>query len=269
MHPEAGPVGQVVERLRARFGEAPATALVLGSGLGDLVARLEGATRAPYAELGLPVSAVAGHAGALSVGGLGGVRVAVLAGRVHLYEGWTPAEVVRYVRALAAWGVRQVVITNSVGGITPGLDPGALVVVTDHVNFQGRNPLYGEAYGTRFPDLSRAYDPDLRAHLHAAADALGVPVKAGVLAAMLGPSYESPAEIRMLARMGVDVVGMSTVPEVIAAAEIGLRCAVVSLVSNHAAGLAAQPLTHEEVTEAAREAAGRFGALLTEAVRRF
>lgn len=269
MHPETAPVNEIAERLRARFGAAPATALVLGSGLGGLVASMAAEGRAPYAEVGLPTSSVAGHASEVVVGGLGGQRTAVLAGRVHLYEGRSPAEVIRYVRVLHRWGVQRLVITNSVGGITEGFDPGLLVLVTDHVNLQGRNPLYGEAYGTRFPDLSRAYDADLRAHLHAAAAEVGVPVREGVLAAMLGPSYESPAEIRMLARVGVDVVGMSTVPEVIAAAEVGLRCAVVSLVSNHAAGISRTPLTHEEVTEAAREAGSRFAALLTAAVRRF
>jgi purine-nucleoside phosphorylase len=269
MHAETAPVDEVVARLRARFGGAPETALVLGSGLGGLVDAMVVAGRAPYAELGLPGSTVAGHASELVVGELGGHRIATLAGRVHLYEGRSPAEVVRYVRVLHRWGVRRLVITNSVGGITAGMDPGVLVVVTDHVNFQGRNPLYGDAYGTRFPDMSRAYDPELRARLHAAAAAARVPVRDGVLAAMLGPSYETPAEIRMLARLGVDVVGMSTVPEVIAAAEVGLRCAVVSLVSNHAAGISLTPLTHEEVTAAAREAGARFAALLTEAVRGF
>jgi purine-nucleoside phosphorylase len=269
MHAEKAPVDAIVAELRRRFGGAPEVALVLGSGLGGLVGSMQVEGRAPYSEVGLPASSVAGHASEIVVGALGARRAAILAGRVHLYEGRSPAEVVRYVRALHAWGVSTLVVTNSVGGISPGFDPGLLVVVTDHINFQGRNPLYGEAYGTRFPDLSRAYDPDLRAHLHGAAAAVGVPVRDGVLAAMLGPSYESPAEIRMLARLGVDVVGMSTVPEVIAAAEVGLRCAVVSLVSNHAAGISLTPLTHEEVTAAAREAGARFSALLVEAVRRF
>lgn len=269
MHAETAPIEEVVGVLRARFGAAPPTALVLGSGLGGLVSTMEVTGRAAYSELGLPSSSVAGHASELVVGTLGGERCATLAGRVHLYEGRSPAEVIRYVRVLHRWGVQRLVITNSVGGITEGMDPGVLVVVTDHVNFQGRNPLYGEAYGTRFPDLSRAYDPDLRRRIHEAAVASGVPVRDGVLAAMLGPSYETPAEIRMLARIGVDVVGMSTVPEVIAAAEVGLRCAVVSLVSNHAAGISRTPLTHEEVTATAREAGARFATLLTEAVRRF
>lgn len=267
-HPEAGPVAEVAEKLRARFGVAPPTAVVLGSGLGTLVDRMTVVDRAPYAELALPASTVAGHASEVVRGRLGRAELVALAGRVHLYEGRSPAETVRYVRALHRWGVQHLIVTNSVGGITAGMDPGTLVVVSDHVNFQGRNPLYGPAFGTRFPDLSDAYDRGLRRVLKDAAAAAGVPVKEGVLAAMLGPSYESPAEIRMLAVLGVDVVGMSTVPEVIAAAEVGLRCAVLSLVSNKAAGIADHALTHEEVTAAAHEAGGRMARLLSEAVQR-
>lgn len=269
MHPETGPVNDVAERLQATFGEAPPTAVVLGSGLGGLVRSLQDARRAPYSEVGLPASTVVGHASEIVRGRLGSAEIVALAGRVHLYEGREPAEVIRYVRALHRWGVKRLVVTNSVGGITPGMVPGTLVVVTDHVNFQGRNPLYGPAFGTRFPDMSTAYDPGMRAVLHEAAAAVGVPVKEGVLAAMLGPSYETPAEIRMLGRLGVDIVGMSTVPEVIAAAELGLRCAVLSLVSNLAAGISQHALSHEEVTAAANEAGGRMVSLLSEAIVRF
>ncbi|MEZ4236090.1 MAG: purine-nucleoside phosphorylase [Myxococcota bacterium] len=268
MHPEQGPVAQVAQRMRERFGEPPRIAVVLGSGLGTLVSAMEGPSRAPYAELGLPTGTVAGHASELVVGTLGRHRVGLLAGRVHLYEGRPAGEVVRYVRALRAWGVGGLLLTNSVGGITPGFDPGTLVIVTDHLNLQGTNPLCGPAYGERFPDLSRAYDPGLRETIAQAAAARGIEVRQGVLAAMLGPSYESPAEIRMLGRLGADIVGMSTVPEVIAAAEVGLRCAVVSLVSNHAAGIADHPLTHAEVTEAARAAGDRLAALLAEVIGR-
>lgn len=266
MHPEQGLVADVARRLRERFGPPPAVAVVLGSGLGGLVARLDALERAPYSELGLPQSTVAGHASELVYGRLADRPVAVLSGRVHLYEGRSLGEVVRYVRALHAWGVRALLLTNSAGGITDGLDPGTLVIVTDHLNFQGTNPLVGPAYATRFPDLSRAYDPELQDLLAAAATANGIDVRRGVMAAMLGPSYETPAEIRMLRTLGADVVGMSTVPEVIAAAEIGLRCAVLSLVSNRAAGLADHALTHVEVTTAAREAGDRLGALLAHAI---
>lgn len=266
MHPEEGPVADAARRLGETFGAPPLVAVVLGSGLGGLVAKMSDVRRAPYAELGLPQGTVAGHASELVYGRLGEVPVAVLSGRVHLYEGRSPAEAVRYVRALARWGVGALLITNSVGGISPGFEPGTLVVVEDHLNFQGTNPLCGPAFGVRFPDLSAAYHPELRAILADAARGLGIEVRTGVLAAMLGPSYESPAEIRMLAKLGADVVGMSTVPEVIAAAELGLRCAVLSLVSNRAAGLSGHPLTHEEVTLAARAAGDQLAALLAAAI---
>jgi purine-nucleoside phosphorylase len=268
VHPEQEPVAGAVRKLADRFGEAPRIAVVLGSGLGSLVGRMTEVIRAPYEALGLPTGTVAGHASELAVGKLGERRVGVLSGRVHLYEGRPAAEVVRYVRALHAWGVRALLLTNSVGGITLGFDPGTLVIVTDHLNLQGTNPLCGPAYGERFPDLSRAYDPDLRARIADAADSLGIDVRQGVLAAMLGPSYESAAEIRMVGGLGADVVGMSTVPEVIAAAEIGLRCAVLSIVSNRAAGLTDRPLTHDEVTEAARAAGDRLAALMAEVIGR-
>lgn len=266
MHPEQGPVADVARRMRDRFGAPPAVAVVLGSGLGGLVARMDAVERAPYTELGLPQSTVAGHASELVWGRLSDRPLAVLSGRVHIYEGRAPAEVVRYVRALHLWGVRALLLTNSVGGITDGFDPGTLLIVTDHLNFQGTNPLIGPAYADRFPDLSRAYDPGLQQILTRSAAAVGIEVRRGVLAAMLGPSYETPAEIRMLRTLGADVVGMSTVPEVIAAAEIGLRCAVLSLVSNYAAGMTGNPLTHEEVTGAARAAGDRLGALLAHAI---
>jgi purine-nucleoside phosphorylase len=268
-HPEEAPVAEAASRLERTFGAAPPTALVLGSGLGGLVGKLEDAKRAPYSDLALPQGTVAGHASELVRGRLGHAEIAVLSGRAHLYEGRGPAEVVRYVRALHRWGVKRLVLTNSVGGISPGLDPGALVIVTDHLNCQGRNPLHGPAFGERFPDLSVAYDSGLRRILAEAAAAVGVPITTGVLAAMPGPSYETPAEIRMLRVLGVDVVGMSTVPEVIAAAELGLPCAVLSLVSNRAAGLAGHPLSHAEVTDAARAAGDRLAAVLAEAITRF
>lgn len=268
MHPEEEPVAEVARRLQQRLGDAPGTAVVLGSGLGGLVARLSGAVTVDYADLALPQSTVPGHASRVVRGRLGAAELVVLSGRVHLYEGRSPAEVVRYVRALHRWGVKRLLLTNSVGGIREGLEPGHLVIVTDHLNLQGRNPLCGPAFGTRFPDLSAVYHPELRQVLAQAADATGVPIRHGVLAAMLGPSYETPAEIRMLRTLGADLVGMSTVPEAIAAAEIGLPAAVVALVSNRAAGLAGHPLSHEEVTEAAQLAGERLASLIAAAVER-
>jgi inosine/guanosine/xanthosine phosphorylase family protein len=251
-HSEEAPIREAADRLAARFGEPPATAVVLGSGLGPVVDRVLEAREAPFGDLGLPGSTVPGHAGRVVVGFLQKQRVALLSGRVHLYEGHPPPVLVRGVRALAKWGVQRLILTCSVGGITEGLEPGTLVLVTDHLNLQGANPLTGPAYGDRFPDVTRAYDPALRGLLRACGQAAGLRLVDGVLAAMPGPAYETPAEIRMLRALGADIVGMSTVPEVLAAAEIGLSCAVVAVVSNRAAGLATAPLTHAEVTDQAR-----------------
>ncbi len=261
-HPEDGPVGEAADRLAARFGAAPATAIVLGSGLGPVVDRVLDPVVAPFPELGLPGSTVPGHAGRVVVGRLQRHRVALLSGRVHLYEGHPPPVLVRGVRALAKWGVKRLILTCSVGGITDGLEPGTLVLVTDHLNFQGANPLTGPAYGVRFPDLSGAHDAAIRSVLRASGARAGLSLRDGVLAAMPGPAYETPAEIRMLRTLGADIVGMSTVPEVVAAAEIGLPCAVLAVVSNRAAGLTGNPLTHEEVTAAAQIAAHGLAATL-------
>ena len=268
MHPEQEPVARAAGLLTERFGEAPPTGLVLGSGLGGLVERLTHVSRASFESVGLPQSSVAGHAGEVVRGRLGAAEVVMLSGRVHIYEGWTPDEVVRYVRALHRWGLRQLLLTNSVGGISDGFDPGTMVVVTDHLNLQGTNPLVGLPFGERFPDLTTAYDPELRRILTDASRVTGFPLLQGVLAAMLGPSYETPAEVRMLKTLGADVVGMSTVPEVVAAAGIGLRCAVLAMVSNRAAGLGDHALSHAEVTETAIEAGDRLAATLIEAIGR-
>ena len=254
MHPETEPVRASAEAFRAAFGEPPSTAVTLGSGLGLLVDAMTDTQAVPYPELGLPAAGVAGHAGVATVGTLGGERIVAMAGRKHLYEGVSAGEVVRYVRALHAWGVGQLLLTCSVGGITQGLDRGHLVVVTDHLNMQRTNPLIGPAFGTRFPDLSKAYDPAVRAALLAAAESVGAPAHEGVLAAMNGPAYETPAEVRMVGMLGADIVGMSTVPEVLAAAEVGFRAAVLAVVSNPAAGLTDEPLTHDDVTQTAKAA---------------
>ena len=266
------PLQVAVDALRARFGPPPVAGMVLGSGLGGLVAELQDADGAPYEELGLPATGVAGHAGKLVVGQLGGVRVAMLSGRKHLYEGCSTDEVVRAVRALSLWGVGRVVLTSAVGGIGDGLDPGELLVITDHLNFTGQNPLRGpnlDALGPRFPDLGTAYDPALRAQILAVAAEQGVTLHQGVLAAMPGPSYETPAEIRMLSVLGAAVVGMSAVPEAIALAHMGTPLLALGLVSNRAAGLSDGPLSHEEVTEAAALAGKRLAAVLRGLVARW
>jgi purine-nucleoside phosphorylase len=252
MHPEAGPVDAVVRSLRAHLGEAPPIAIVLGSGLGGLVSRVTVRASVGTDTLQLPQSTVSGHAGKLVIGRLGDADVAILSGRIHGYEGYTPAETVRYVRALHRWGVRRLLLTASVGGISEGLVPGALMVVTDHINWQGKSPLTGPQWGpVRFPDMGKAYDPTMRAALHESAREHGITLRDGVYVATLGPSYETPAEVRAARVVGGDVVGMSTVPEVLAAVEAGLPVAALAVVSNLAAGLSDAVLTHEEVTEIA------------------
>lgn len=269
-HPEEGPVQAVVDRLQATFGDPPDTAIVLGSGLSLLLERMDVETRAPFPDLALPGSAVVGHAGEAVLGTLGGTKILAMAGRVHLYEGWTPGELVRGVRALHRWGLRELVLTCSAGGISDEMQPGTLAVITDHLNFQGTSPLIGPTWGeVRFPDMSTAYHPRLRAAVKQASVDLGLPVQAGVYAAMMGPAYETPAEIRMLRTVGADLVGMSTVPEILAAAGCGLPAVAIAMVSNRAAGLSAQPLTHEEVTETAQAAADSFAKLIEASIARF
>ncbi|MEZ4316515.1 MAG: purine-nucleoside phosphorylase [Myxococcota bacterium] len=267
-HPEVDQVTKAAEALEAALGPAPPLAIVLGSGLGAVVDRFENPTSLPSTEVNFPQSTVSGHAGRLVRGTLGGTEVVAVSGRVHLYEGLPLDLVVRGVRALHRWGVRRIVFTASVGGITEGLDPGELMLVRDHINLQGRNPLTGPAYGTRFPDLTEAYDPQLCDILLDSADATGIQLHEGVYAAMPGPSYETPAEIRMLRTLGADVVGMSTVPEVIAANEIGFAAAAIAVVSNRAAGLSGGPLTHDEVTESAHNVAVGLAALFAHAAPR-
>lgn len=257
---------ETAARLREALGPPPKTAVILGSGLSGVAASLDPETaRFPYAELGLPATGVSGHAGALIRGRLGGEDVVLLAGRVHAYEGHPMARVVAAVRAIAGWGVQDLLVTSAVGGLVPDWPCGQLVRLVDHINLTGWNPLVGAPVGpagVRFPDLSRAYDPVLGARLSAAAQDAGVSLPTAIYAAMSGPSYETPAEVRMLRRMGADVVGMSTVFEVIAAVDAGLRVTGMSVVANPAAGLTTAPLLHSDVTREVDAAAGRFTDLL-------
>ncbi|MED5372380.1 MAG: purine-nucleoside phosphorylase [Myxococcota bacterium] len=254
-----------VQSLRARFGAAPPAAVVLGSGLSFLRETAQDAERASYAELGLPQTGVAGHAGELVVGRLGQSPVALLAGRVHAYEGRPMHEVVAAVRALAEWGVQRFVLTNAAGSVNAAFAPGDIMLVEDHLNLMGRSPLVGPkpSQGAHFPDLSQAYDPRMRALATQAAQELGIPLRRGVYCANLGPSYETPAEVRMMRTMGADAVGMSTVPEVLALARLERPVVAFSLISNLGAGLSVGPLHHEEVQEAANAAGGKLGALIT------
>jgi purine-nucleoside phosphorylase len=232
----------------------PSIGVVLGSGLGEFAGELTERMDIPYRDVpGLPGSAAVGHAGKLIVGKLGDLGVAVMAGRAHLYEGYSPAQVTYGVRVLHSIGVRSMVFTNAAGGINLTLERGSLVLISDHINLQGSNPLVGpndDSLGPRFPDMSEAYSRKYRETAKAVAVELCIPITEGVYAAMLGPSYETPAEIRYLRAIGADVVGMSTVPEVIAANHMGMKVLGISCVTNMAAGIVPeQKITHEEVLE--------------------
>lgn len=242
--------------------------MILGSGLGRLADELESRVEIPYGAIpGWPVSTAAGHAGVLVLGTVDGVPVAVLKGRAHLYEGVPAQQVVFGVRVLGRLGVRTLVVTNAAGGINEGFRPGMLVLVSDHVNLLGTSPLVGpndDSLGPRFPDLGDAYDAELRGRAHEAAAALGLELGEGVYGAWLGPQFETPAEIRFMRTIGCDLAGMSTVPEVIAARHMGIRCLGVSVVTNMAAGLEDGRLDHEAVLSVAAEAEPRLTGLLRE-----
>jgi purine-nucleoside phosphorylase len=260
-------IAETVAFLRERFTRAPHAVLVLGSGLGGLADEIEDPVRIPFAEIpGFPrrTQELAGHAGALVAGRLEGVEVAAMQGRFHLYEGWEPADVALPVRALAALGAGTLLVTNAAGGIRPGFRPGDLMLIADHVNLMSRSPLIGAAVPgeERFPDMSDPYDPAFRRVAEEVALELGIPLVQGVYAALLGPSYETPAEIRMLARLGADAVGMSTVPEVLVARALGVRVLGISCITNLAAGLGGQKLSHDEVMETGAAVRDRLVALV-------
>lgn len=259
-------IQKAVETIRARTTLAPKVGIILGSGLGSFADTLSAKTVIPYNELpDFPISSVAGHAGRLVVGVLDGAPVVAMQGRVHMYEGYGPQQVAFPARVLCALGIDSLVVTNAAGGIRADLEPGDLMMITDHVNLSGANPLVGhndEKLGPRFPDMSTAYDPELCKLLRQTAKKLEVAIKEGVYVWLSGPSYETPAEIRMLRTMGIDAVGMSTVPEVIVAGHMGVRVAGVSCITNFAAGIGQKPLSHEEVGETAERVRDRFSKLL-------
>jgi xanthosine phosphorylase len=241
----------------------PRVAVVLGSGLGAVADALADPVEIDYGDLpGFRVATVGGHAGRLILGHRGRTPVAVLSGRAHLYEGSTAAEIVTPLRTLRALGAEIAVLTCAAGSLDPASGPGSLVVISDHINLQGFNPLSGpndDAIGPRFPSLARVYDADLRRRLH---DAAGSPLPEGVYLAVAGPSFETPAEIRAFRTLGADLVGMSTVPEAIAAVHAGLRVAAVAAVTNLAEGMSDVPLSHEQTLAAAAQGAERLAALL-------
>ena len=259
-------VEQSAEVVRSRCGALPETAIVLGSGLGDFAGTLVDAVTMPYADLPYwPASRVVGHDGRLVVGSVGHRRVAALSGRAHFYEGHDLATVVFATRVMGRIGVQRLILTNAAGGINTGFAQGALMIIDDHINMLGSNPLVGlndERFGARFPDMSEVYSARLRKIADDAARAKGVPVSHGTYIAVHGPSYETPAEIRFFRTIGADAVGMSTVPEAIAARHMGIEVLGISCITNMAAGVLPGPLNHEEVMETARRVRGSFIALL-------
>jgi purine-nucleoside phosphorylase len=244
----------------------PTVAIVLGSGLGGLAERIENAVTVPFADVpGFPSATVIGHAGTLIVGRLGGKRVVALAGRFHMYEGHDAALAGFPVRVVHALGAETLVVSNAAGGINRSFRPGDLMLIRDHLNLMFRSPLVGavEPGDVRFPDMSAPYDESLAGQLLAGARQLGFSLREGVYAGLLGPSYETPAEVRMLAALGADAVGMSTVPEVIVARALGMRVAGVSCITNLASGITDRPLSHAEVLETTRLVGERFQSLVT------
>lgn len=259
-------VAAAAEFLRGRVGAAPEVGLVLGSGLGAFAERVSDPVAIAYAEIpSWPVSSVIGHAGTLVAGRAAGRRVVVLSGRAHYYEGHDLRRATFAVRVLGLLGVRRLILTNAAGGINTAFEQGALMVVDDHINLLGTNPLIGpndDRFGPRFPDMTEAYSKRLRNVAGEAAEAAGLRVAHGVYAAVHGPSYETPAEIRALRAMGADAVGMSTAPETIVARHMGIEVLAVSCITNMAAGVLDRPLDHAEVMETAARVRGQFIALL-------
>jgi purine-nucleoside phosphorylase len=260
------------EFIRLRTALRPEIALVLGSGLGDFAEGVSEATRIPYGDIPhFPHSTAIGHAGRMVLGRIASTPIAVMQGRVHLYEGYSVKDIVFPMRVFGRMGIRAVILTNAAGGISGDLYPGCLVLVRDHINLQGVNPAAGpndERFGQRFFDMGNAYDPEFRQITQSEAARLGLWLGSGVYAALLGPSFETPAEIQYLKTIGVDLVGMSTVPEVIVARHMDIRVLAISCVTNLAAGLSDQPISHEEVLEIGARVQKEFVALLTAVIPR-
>ena len=273
MHGDYGQLIRCYESFRSSISFQPRAAIVLGSGLGDFADTIQAEAELPYSEIeGFPVSTVPGHAGRFVFGYVGEVPVVCMKGRIHFYEGYPMGEVVLPTRLMKLMGAEILFLTNASGGVNEDFSAGDLMLITDHISCFVPNPLVGPnliELGTRFPDMSTVYDKDLQDILRRTAKEYKISLKEGVYAQLSGPSFESPAEIRMLRRLGADAVGMSTVVEAIAANHAGMRICGISCVCNLAAGMTANPLTHEEVQEAADKAAPRFARLVTESVKRF
>jgi purine-nucleoside phosphorylase len=252
--------------IKSKIKETPTIGVVLGSGLGEFANSIENKIEISYGEIpGFHTSTVVGHAGKLVIGQLNGKTVAVMAGRSHAYEGHSVTDVVRPVRVLATLGVKDVILTNASGGINKSFHPGQLVLIKDHINMSGMNPLIGKndkSVGTRFPDMTFAYSPELREKAHQASSELGYKLEEGVYAGVMGPTYETPAEVRMLGVLGADMVGMSTVNETIAAVHMGVNVLGISCITNMAAGIEKGKLSHSDIKDQAAKAMQTFIDLL-------
>lgn len=262
-----------LESLRRKTDFVPETALVLGSGLGDYADQIDVKAIVDYADIdGFPVSTVSGHAGRYIFGTVGGVPVAAMQGRVHYYEGYAMPDVVLPVRLMGLMGAEKLILTNAAGGVNPDYEPGCLMLIRDHILYGVPNPLIGpnaDELGTRFPDMSDVYSGRMRAIAKEAAADLAIPVEEGVYIQFTGPSYETPAEIRMARSMGADAVGMSTACEAIAARHMGLEICGISCITNPAAGMSKGELSHREVQETADRVSGRFTKLVTSLISKF
>ena len=272
MNPVYEKLNNCYESVRKRISFEPKVALVLGSGLGKFAEEIEVADRISYSEIeGFPTSTVPGHAGQFVFGYIEKVPVVCMQGRVHYYEGYPITDVVLPVRLMALLGAKFLFLTNASGGINPDFKAGDFMMLTDHISCFAPNPLIGpniDEIGTRFPDMSSVYDPVLRDIITSVAEDFDIDMQEGVYAQLTGPSFESPAEIKMLSKMGADAVGMSTVVEAIAANHMGMRICAISCVCNLAAGISPTPLTHDEVQEAAAKAAPLFKQILRESIIR-
>lgn len=259
-----------IEAIRSRApGLAPEVGIVLGSGLGDFEKRIEGSVAISYADIpGFPETEVAGHFGRLVLGRIGDAKVAVMSGRAHYFESGRADAMKAPIRALAGLGCDTMILTNAAGSLRPESGPGSVVLITDHINLVGQSPLFGETGSDRFVDMTDAYDPEIRAAFHRAAKAEGLALGEGVYMWFAGPQFETPAEIRVAAKLGADLVGMSTVPEVILARHAGLKVGALSIVTNMAAGLAPNAINHRQTLEGAAAAADSVGRLLTRFLNR-
>lgn len=262
-------IEEAVNAIKIRLNLRPAIGLILGSGLGGIVDLIKDSIEISFSDIpNFPVSTVGGHAGKLVFGKIEGVTAAVMQGRIHYYEGYDLKKVVFPVYVLNQLGIKNLIITNAAGGINNDFKPGDLMIIYDHINLLGNNPLIGpEDMGPRFVDMSQAYSPELREIAKSAAKNLNLPLREGVYACLTGPSYETPAEIRMLKTIGADAVGMSTVPEVIIARQCGMKVLAISCITNMAAGINPHELSHEEVIEVAKKSEEMLAMLLKEIIK--